>query len=333
MLKIGILGLGNQGLSFLKAFKDLTAAELTAVCDIDKAKLEIAKKESSWLNPDLSATADIDSFLSSGIDIVALCLPAFENKSAIEKIIKKDLSIICSLPLSNSAKDADLIAQMVKQSKVKFMPLQILEFFSSYNEFRNVIKRGKIGEVGFMRASIGGGYPASFNGWLDHDELGGGVILNLGLHAIYFLISIFGKVKRVYCRRRRIIGGGNKKDYALILMRFNDDSIVHLELSWAYPDGTPYISKLDAFGTNGQLSYDDTSKQPITLFGNKPENKSYNLYNENNPLAGNPYRLVIESFVGDIELNSHVNFKIEDSMYALRVAICCLESASKNQVV
>ncbi len=333
MLKIGILGLGNQGFAFLKSFKDLTVAKLASVCDIDKSKLEIAKKESANLNSDLFITTDVEVFLSSGIDIVILCLPAFENKSIIEKILKKDLNILCSLPLLNSIADADLIAQMVRQSEAKFMPVQILEFFSSYNEFRNIIKRGKIGEVGFMRASIGGGYPESFNNWLDCDELGGGVILNLGIHALYFLISIFGKVKRVYSRRNRILEDKNKKDYSLILIRFEDDSIVNLELSWAYPDGTPYISKLDAFGTNGQLNYDDINKQPITLFDNKSKNKSYDLYNEINPLGGNPYKLMIESFVRNIELKADINLKIEDSIYALKVAVCCLESANKNQVI
>jgi UDP-N-acetylglucosamine 3-dehydrogenase len=184
-----------------------------------------------------------------------------------------------------------------------------------------------------MRTSIGGGYPESFNGWLDRDELGGGVILNLGIHALYFLISIFGKVKRVYSRRNKVFGDKNKKDYSLIVIRFEDDSIVNLELSWAYPDGTPYISKLDAFGTNGQLNYDDTNKQPIILFEDKLKNKSYNLYNELNPLGGNPYKLIIESLVKNIEFKSDVSFKVEDSIYALKVATCCLESANKNQVI
>jgi predicted dehydrogenase len=143
MLKIGILGLGNQGLSFLRSFSDLIVTKLVSVCDIDKNRLENAKRESANFNSDLFTTTDVEVFLSSGIDIVILCLPAFENKSIIEKILKKDLNILCSLPLSNSIEDADSIAQMIKQSEAKFMPVQILEFFSSYNEFRNIIKREK----------------------------------------------------------------------------------------------------------------------------------------------------------------------------------------------
>jgi UDP-N-acetylglucosamine 3-dehydrogenase len=333
MLNIGILGLGNQGFSFLRSYSYLDNARLAAVCDLDNNKLEKAKKEFSDFNKNLVTTTNIDNFISSGLDIVTLCLPVYENNLIIGKILKKDINVLCSLPMSESIDSTNTIKEIIIKSKAKLMPAQLIEFFSSYNEFRNIIKRGKIGEVGFMRASIGGGYPGSYNDWLDSDEKGGGVILNLGIHALYYLISLFGSVKRVYARRKKIINGDNKKDYALILIRFNNESIVHLELTWAYPDGTPYISKLDAFGTNGQLNYDDTNKGPITLYENKIKNKSYDLYRDENPLTGNPCRLITESFIGYLEGRSEIPVKLEDSIYALNVVFCCLESANNNKVV
>ena len=333
MLKIGILGLGNQGFNFLKSYADLRNARLVSVCDIDNNKLVKAKNEYKAYNNDIITTTNTDDFLSTGLDIAVLCIPTNNNQSLIEKILGRNINILCSMPLAESLDKADLILNAVKKSKAKILPANLFEYFSSNNEFRNIIKRGKIGDVGFMRVSIGGGYPSSYNDWLDTDELGGGVILNLGVHPLYYLINLFGQIKRVYARRRKTADGTNKKDYALILIRFDNDTIVHLELSWAYPDGTKYISKLDAFGTNGELNYDDTNKHPITLYENKVNEKSYNLYNEENPLAGNPYRLVTESFINYLETKSGLSANLEDSIYALKVALSCLKSANENKVV
>jgi predicted dehydrogenase len=199
--------------------------------------------------------------------------------------------------------------------------------------FKDVIDRGKIGELGFLRASLGGGYPESYKGWLDDDKTGGGVIINLGVNLFFYITRLFGKAERVFARRNRYIEGENKKDYALIIIRFGNDNIAHVELSWAYPDGSPYTLKLDAFGTNGQLWYDDSMRRPMRIYGSRNNEKEYSLYRMDNPLAGNPYLLQMKSFIDSLENDSKDPGGLEDDIYALELAHACLRSSRENKVV
>lgn len=328
MLKIGIIGIGNSGYDHVKAYSNLKNGKLTSICDIDMKKLEMVKEAA----PDCILNVDLDDFLNSGIEIVDLCTPCYENMNLINKIVKRSKHILCGVPISASLESANTILEITKNIKTKFMAGQITNFFSNYNEFKKILNRGKIGEVGFLRTSIGGGYPASYNNWLDSDDNGGGVILNLGIHHFYYIYNLFGDVERVYAKRKKVLNGDSKKDYALIILRFKNKNIVHVELSWAYPDGTPYILKLDAFGTNGQVVYDDNLRRPMRIYDNKTNQKKYNLYRIDNPLANNPYKLQMESFIDCIEGTYDIPIKLEDSIYAQKVAYSCLKSANDNSV-
>ena len=153
------------------------------------------------------------------------------------------------------------------------------------------------------------------------------------MNLFYYTIKLFGKAERVFTRRKKIIEGKNKKDYALIIIRFGGDNIAHVELSWAYPDGTPYILKLDAFGTNGQLWYDDSMHRPMRIHDSRYNEKEYSLYRVDNPLAGNPYLLQMESFLDSIKNNDKEASGLEDDIYALEITLACLKSSRENKVV
>ena len=329
MVNIGIIGAGNSGTEHLKAYKDLKNGTVISAFDIDGKKLEGIKR----IIPDCQVFYSLGDFLGSDIQIVDLCVPAYENCKLVKEIAGKGKHILCDVPLSDSLAGAHEIEKLVKESKIMFRTSRISEFSSNYKVFKDLIERGKIGEPGFLRASLGGGYPDSYNGWLDDDNTGGGVIVNLGINLFFYITGLLGRVERVFARRTKYIEGGNKKDYALILIRFGNDNIAHVELAWAYPDGSPYILKLDAFGTNGQLWYDDSMRRPIRIYDSRNNEKGYTLYGLDNPLAGNPYLLQMKSFIDSIESDDKQTWSLEGDIYALELALACLKSSRENKVV
>jgi predicted dehydrogenase len=265
--------------------------------------------------------------------VVDLCVPTYENFKLVKEVTEKGKHILCDVPLSDSLDGARKIEELVKKSGIGFAASRTSDFSSNYMVFKDVINRGKIGKLGFIRASLGGGYPESYKNWLDDDGTGGGVIVNLGVSLLFYLVRLFGKAERVFARRSKYIEGENKKDYALVIIRFGNDNIAHVELSWAYPDGSPYVLKLDAFGTNGQLWYDDSMRRPMRIYDNRNNEKEYSLYRIDNPLAGNPYLLQMESFIDSLEDDGKGAVGLEDDIYALELALACLKSSRENKVV
>jgi predicted dehydrogenase len=328
-MNIGIIGIGNSGTAHLTAYKDLKNGRVTSVYDIDKDKMEKAKK----IIPGCRVCSSLEDFLGSDIKVVDLCVPAYENHKLIKEIAEKGKHILCDVPLSDTLDGAGEIEGIIKKSGIRFTASRISDYSSNYKVFKDIIDRGKIGEPGFLRASLGGGYPESYRGWLDDDKTGGGVIVNLGVNLFFYAARLFGKAERVFARRSKYIEGENKKDYALIIIRFENDNIAHVELSWAYPDGSPYILKLDAFGTNGQLWYDDSMRRPMRIYDSRQNEKQYSLYRTDNPTAGNPYLLQMEDFIDSIKNDDTDRQGLEDDIYALDIALACLKSSRENKVV
>ncbi len=54
-VRVAVIGLGSQGRSHMNWFNNLPDAEIAALCDLDKKRLEEAQKQLQSINPDSRA--------------------------------------------------------------------------------------------------------------------------------------------------------------------------------------------------------------------------------------------------------------------------------------
>jgi len=142
MLNIGIIGVGNSGTEHLKAYRDLKKGKVTSAFDIDGKRLEKVKE----IAPGCRLFSSLQDFLDSGIQVVDLCVPAYENSKLVKEIAGQGKHILCDVPLSDSLEGAREIEGTVIESGIRFTASRISEFSSNYKVFKDVTGRGKIGE-------------------------------------------------------------------------------------------------------------------------------------------------------------------------------------------
>ncbi len=97
-VKLGIIGLGNMGTGHTKNILagKVPAIEVTAIADIDQARLDWAKEN---LPESIARYASADELMQSGsCEAVLICVPHYDHPGIAIAALKQDLHVLCEKP-------------------------------------------------------------------------------------------------------------------------------------------------------------------------------------------------------------------------------------------
>ena len=104
-LRVGIVGFGGAGMAQFGHFKRMEGCEVRAVLDTKPNGLERAAK----LDSHLCLVDDWETFLSTGINTVAICSPDQTHAEYIIKAVSAGLHTVCEKPLCDSLDSCEKI--------------------------------------------------------------------------------------------------------------------------------------------------------------------------------------------------------------------------------
>ncbi len=326
MLKVGIIGAGVMGKVHADCWSKLDNTKIQVICDIDVEKAEGLAKA---YNCDV-ATSAVDVVKRSDIDIVDVCTPTLFHHEIVISSLKEGKHTICEKPIARTLESAKEVVKVAKDVDVKFMTAHVVRFFPEYVTAKNLIDQGVIGALKMARTKRGGQYPSGrWKDWFSDIDISGGCLVDTGIHDFDYLRWIFGEVERVYASAltwKRL----DHKDYGLVTLRFKSGAMAQVEVTWAQPPGTPFVTSFELIGTDGMIAYDSQSSSSLKMMLGDSENV---LQRIESPLAETPYLTEIRHFVSCIEENKQPLITPEDAYRALEIAIASLESARINRPV
>jgi len=149
---------------------------------------------------------------------------------------------------------------------------QTRHFDHRYVNIKEQLDAGKVGRPIFIRHSARQFLPFPPHAWQWDPQRGGGVFLNISIHATdlfhWFFgenaIEVFAMAKSV----RETARAGGCYDHAFITCKFEGGGIGFAEPSWVYPGdfgGTLY-AQLDVVGTEGKIQYADKDTNPMLTY-------------------------------------------------------------------
>ncbi|PWU69360.1 hypothetical protein DLJ74_05095 [Gracilibacillus dipsosauri] len=265
MVKVAIIGVGKMGQRHLENWLQISNIDVVGIVgrDLDKLKrLAETYNTTSYL--------DIRSLLEDQkVEIVDICLPTFLHYEAMKEVIGTDekVSIVCEKPLCLNEDEAKAILQLSKEKDIQILVGHTLRFDPEYAFLRQQIKQGVVGEVGVVRLSRKTSFPGR---WFRDNDKSGGILLDLGIHDLDWLLWTFGDVERVLARHIKQ-KDDREFDYALIILRMKNGVIVHLELSWGE---SSLKSSFEIAGKEGLLVGNSDSKEPIQIATKQPNQSS-----------------------------------------------------------
>lgn len=228
-LNVGVIGIGKMGLLHSGIFNGLNGSNLAAVSEKDKIMRSVLKK---YL-PKVNSHKDYEKmFNSENLDILVITTPVFLHKSMIEDAIGNDLNIFVEKPLAINSEECKSI--LFKKNKNKSLVGYCRRFMGTYNFVKELIDKSVLGEVLSFRSQMF--VEQVFDkekGWqYDPAKSGGGVLVDLGSHAIDLLHYFFGEVKSVNAIGKTIYSG-NVEDYVSINLKCRNNILGNLEVSWS----------------------------------------------------------------------------------------------------
>ncbi len=202
-VKVGIIGLGNQGSSYLfNIFEQgkVEKAEVVAVCDINPAKLENVKNKTTYKN--LSYFNDYIEMLDSGLcEMVMVETPHYLHPEIVMECIKRDINVISDKPAGVYTSHVKEMNEFAKGKKAKFTIMFNQRTNCIYRKMREIIQNGGIGDLQRVTWIITDWYrtQAYYNtgSWrATWKGEGGGVLINQCPHQLDLLQWVVGQLPK-----------------------------------------------------------------------------------------------------------------------------------------
>lgn len=224
-----MIGAGKMGLLHSGIFNSLGNSRLTAISDKDGFMVSALKA----CLPGVHVYQNYrEMFEQENLDIVVIATPIFLHSEMIQDSIAHGLAIFVEKPLALNGHECKSILN--KNYNNATLVGYCRRFMQTYNLAKNIIDNELLGNVNFFNSHI---FVSQIfkegKGWLyDPKMSGGGVLIDLGSHAIDMFHYLFGDIQIINAFSNSAF---NKKveDYVSINLGFKNKTLGSLQVSWS----------------------------------------------------------------------------------------------------
>ena len=183
-IRVGVIGCGSISGTHFHALKDLDDAKLTAVCDIDKEKLEKAEREQNaqgfldW--QEMIARPDVDA--------VHVCVPHYLHAEISIAALKAGKHVLCEKPMGVSLEEAQAMEQAARETGKTLTVCFQNRYNGASQRMKEIIDGGELGRVlggsAFVCWDRGGEYYTASPWRGKWATEGGSVLINQAIHTL-----------------------------------------------------------------------------------------------------------------------------------------------------
>ncbi len=180
-IKVGIIGLGGTIGSTTAILTAEPNVQLVALADPDptRRKTVLDGIKGVRVFDDYRQMFD-----ACNLDAVCIGLPTWMHASVSQEAIERGMHVLCEKPPSNDAAELIPVTQLAENSGLTYMFVRQSRFTSQLMEGRRLVEAGELGDVYYAETRWIRTRWCSARGWRHDKAKGGGVLLDLGIHAI-----------------------------------------------------------------------------------------------------------------------------------------------------
>lgn len=190
--------------------------------------------------PDLAkvvADKSIDGFL--------ICAENTRHLALLEQVIPAGKPVFCEKPLVTTVRDLEKVEALLAKTPVPVFCGHFMPWFGDILKVRQLVREGAFGKI--FRARYRNAHTGAFGRWFDSPDLawfadpalaGGGAMMDLGIHAVHLLCTLFGAAESVWAVVTNESGAyPQTDDYGLIEIRFQNGVLGTVEAAWTQNGG------------------------------------------------------------------------------------------------
>ena len=203
-MKIGLLGFGSMGKTHAYCVSNLpyffdgdTDVQITSVCTKNLKNAEYFAKRYSIP----SYTDNEDDIIYGDVDIVDICTPNIYHYESAKKAILAGKHVYCEKPLAVTYEQAKELASLARSKGVVAQVVFNNRFLAPVMRAKEIIESGRIGRILSFNARYLHSSALDTSkkaGWKQNKDIcGGGVLFDLGSHAVDMIYHLCGEFDEV----------------------------------------------------------------------------------------------------------------------------------------
>lgn len=251
MERICVIGGGKWGQNHIKTLREMN--NLAAIVDTNCSRLDNYK----LLYPDVQCYDSLDDALSFGYDGYTLATPAETHHTIAKRLLSEGKSVLVEKPMTMTSEESLDLVETAKKSGAHLMVGHILLFHPAIRKIRQCIEEGKVGQLYYL-------YSNRLNlGVVRTKE---SVFSSLAPHDISVLEYLIGSPAiKIDAKGSKFL---QKKvfDTTITMLEYAGGVNAHIFVSWLHPFKE---QRLVVVGSDGMISFDDSSKEKEIHFYNK----------------------------------------------------------------
>lgn len=245
-LDICVIGAGFMGTTHLKMYKMLNQSLDLTVVDSDLGKKKIAREFKAKFYNNVEQALKGNKF-----DIVDICLPTYLHYPVAKQVLANSEShLLIEKPLALNYKQAKELVRLIQKKKKIGVCAHVERFFQPMIRTKRwCVQNNPPYYFTFVRRTK----KPKRSDWFAQKKLGGGVLLDLGIHDIDLLLW-FTKSEIIKIRA----SGGNKTVMAKVA--FKDGSKASIQSGWDLLEKSKFdlVNQVKVVSGKNKIVFDST---------------------------------------------------------------------------
>ena len=239
-VNVAVVGLGFMGVTHIKAYQQLKAAKIVAVCDAVRLPVNgilpgvagnITGSGALDLGRDVKVYRELADVLADPeVELVDICVPTALHPEQSIAALKAGKHVLCEKPLALNSAQARKIVQAAQAASGFFMPAMCMRFWPGWSCLKQVVAEkpyGKIQAARFRRMSP---MPGWSKATYSSGKLSGGALLDLHIHDTDFVQFLFGRPASVFSAG--VTRPGNSIDHVVTQYNYPGGPAIYAEGGW-----------------------------------------------------------------------------------------------------
>jgi predicted dehydrogenase len=281
-VRVGVVGAGViANNTYLPGIVEMgEKVELAAVCDAQRPLAERAAAKFGARE----IYDDYEQMLTRApIDAVVVLTNIQSHAPNVLAALQAGKHVYTEKTMATTVEDANRLIAEAERRNLLLACAPPVMLSAANQKVKDLIGRGAIGRVNFVRARHSHGGPASFRHWTGDPtwfyKEGAGPLLDLGVYAFHTITGILGPAKRVtsflgIAMPERVVRGGPVKGKT-IQVEAEDNGLILLDFgnaTFAVVDGTYCVRaakgpRMEFYGSEGTLNVNDRGADvPLELY-------------------------------------------------------------------
>jgi predicted dehydrogenase len=246
----GLIGAGCIGELRAQALQKVAGAKLVAVADVDQERAaRLARPAQARV---FKGVAEL--LAANDVEAVIVSTPPQFHEEAVLAALAAGKDVLCEKPLSNSVESCRRMLEGAKKSGKTLATGFNHRYFPAIRFLKRTLADGVIGKLDHVRAFAGHEGLSQFRAAWEYDKavIGGGALMDVGIHLVDLTAYILGDVREVFgITSNRVWNLPGSEDNGFALLRSANGPVATLHATWSEWKG--YRFYVEAYGDKGMV--------------------------------------------------------------------------------